>query len=132
MIKLIASLLGGHTLMAWLIVAGLGLGAVGGLYWYVDRGGYQRATLEWTVKYTERENELQKLRMAEIDRQALANDRAKASERAAIEQLRNETAQLEIQLRERANEAAEDPDRGNIACNLDCVRRHNSIAAPKR
>lgn len=131
MISLLARLLGGSTIAAWLVVAALGAGVVSGAYWYASNQGYQRATLEWLVRYNERELALERQRLAELDRQALANDQAKAAERAALSQLRNEMAQLEIQLQERANEAAEDPDRGNIACNLECVRRHNSVAANK-
>jgi hypothetical protein len=131
MIKLIAGLLGGNTLFAWLIVAGLCLGALGGVYWYVDHQGYRRASLEWTVKYNERELQLERQRLAELDRQAIANDTAKAAERERLAQLRNELAQMELQLKEQADEAAKDPDRGNIACNLECVRRHNSSIAPR-
>jgi uncharacterized protein HemX len=128
MISILARLLGGSTLGAWLVVGALGIGALGGAYWYVSNQGYQRAALEWSAKYDARELDLERQRMAELDRQARANDAAKAAERQRLATLRNEMAQLELQLQERANEAAKDPDRGNIACNIDCVRRHNSLA----
>lgn len=131
MIKLIAGLLGGNTLIAWLLVAGLGLGAVGGVYWYVDRQGYNRATLEWTVKYTERELALERQRLAELDRQALANDRAKAAERAAIEQLRNELAQAERELQEQSHEADIDPNADRIGLGADSVSRIGRVGGPK-
>lgn len=131
MIAILARLLGGSTIAAWLLIGVLGAGALGGAYLWAQHQGYQQATLEWSVRYQERELALEKQRMAELDRQALANDQAKAAERARLAALHNELAQLELQLQERADEAAKDPDRGNIACNLDCVRRHNSIATPR-
>lgn len=131
MIKFIAGLLGGNTLMAWLIVAGLGLGAVGGLYWYVDHQGYNRATLEWTVKYTERENELERQRLAELDRQATANDRAKAAEAARIAQLRNDLAQAERELQEQSHEADVDPNADRVGLGASSVQRINRIGGPK-
>jgi hypothetical protein len=131
MIKLIAGLLGGNTLIAWLIVAGLGLGALGGVYWYVDHGGYQRATLEWTVKYNDRELALEKQRIAELDRQALANDRAKAAERAAIEQLRNELAQAERELEEQSHEADNDPNADRVGLSAGGVQRIGRIGGAK-
>lgn len=130
MIALLARLLGGSKLMAWLIVAGLVAGAVGGAYWYVERQGYNRAALEWTVRYTEREAELERQRFAELERQALANDRAKAAEAARIAQLRNEAAQLELQLQELADAAAIDPDADRIGLGAPSVQRLNGIGRP--
>lgn len=131
MIKFIAGLLGGNTLMAWLIVAGLGLGAVGGVYWWVDHQGYQRATLEWTVKYNDRELALEKQRLAELDRQATANDRAKAAEAARIAQLRNELAQRERELEEQSHEADVDPNADRVGLGADSVRRIQRIGSTK-
>lgn len=131
MIKFIAGLLGGNTLMAWLIVAGLGLGAVGGVYWWVDHGGYNRATLEWTVKYNDRELELERQRIAELDRQATANDRAKAAERAAVEQLRNELAQAERELQEQSHAADIDPNADRVGLGADSVSRIGRIGGTK-
>lgn len=131
MVKFIAGLLGGNTLMAWLLVAGLGIGALGGVYWYVDRGGYQRATLEWTVKYNARELALEKQRLAELDRQAQANDTAKAAEAARIAQLRNELAQRERELQEQSHEADIDPNADRIGLGADSVSRIGRVGGPK-
>lgn len=131
MIKLIASLLGGKTWLVWLIVAALGLGALGGAYWWVDHGGYQRATLEWTVKYNDRELALERQRLAELDRQATANDSAKAAEAARIAQLRNELAQAERELQEQSHEADIDPNADRVGLGSDSVLRINRIGHPK-
>lgn len=131
MIALIARLLGGSSVAAWLVVAVLGLGAVGGAYWWVDHGGYNRATLEWTVKYDQRELALEKLRLAELDRQALANDRAKAAEAERIAQLRNELAQAERELQEQSHEADVDPNADRIGLGAGSVQRLNRIGGAK-
>lgn len=131
MIKLIAGLLGGNTLMAWLLVAGLGIGALGGVYWYVDHGGYNRATLEWTVKYNERELALERQRFAELDRQALANDNAKAAEAARNAQLRSELAEMEKQLEEQSHAADNDPNADRIGLGADSVSRIGRIGSTK-
>lgn len=131
MIQLIARLFGGSTLVAWLIVAGLGLGVVGGAYWWVDRQGYTRATLEWTVKYNERELALERQRFAELDRQALANDRAKATEAARIAQLRSELAEMEHQIQEQSHEADVDPNADRVGLGADGVRRIQRVGGAK-
>lgn len=131
MIKILSALLGGKTWLAWLIVAGLGLGALGGVYWYVDHGGYQRATLEWTVKYNDRELALERQRLAELDRQAQANDQAKAAEAARIAQLRNELAQLERELEEQSHAADNDPNADRIGLGADSVHRINRIGGAR-
>ena len=125
--KLLTRLLGGSSFLAWLAVAGLCLGAAGGAYWWVDNHGYQRATLEWSVKYTQREVDLERRRLAELDRQATANDIAKAAEAARIAQLRNEAAQMERRLQDLAKEATSDPDAERLGINADSVARINSV-----
>lgn len=127
MITLIARLLGGSTIAAWLVVGVLGLGAVGGAYLWASHHGYQRATLEWSVKYQEREAELQRLAFQELDRQAAANEAAKANEAARLAQLRNELSALERQLQEQSNAADNDPDAGRIGLSSDGVQRLNQL-----
>lgn len=127
MIKIIASLLGGSTLAAWVLVAALGATALGGAYWYVDHQGYNRATIEWTVKYQERELALERQRLAELDRQAAANDRAKAAEAARIAQLRSELADMEHQLQEQSHEADIDPDADRVGLGASSVQRIGRI-----
>lgn len=121
--KFIASLLGGKTWLVWLLVAGLAVGAVGGAYVYVRGQGYEQATLEWSVRYQERELALERQRLAELDRQALANDTAKAAEAARIAQLRNELAQAERELEEQSHAADIDPDAARIGLGASSVHR---------
>ncbi len=127
MIKIIASLLGGSTLAAWAVVALLGVTAVGGAYWYARGQGYEQATVEWSQKYEARELSLERQRLAELDRQAQANDRAKANEAARIAQLRSELSEMERQLQEQSNEADIDPNADRVGLGADSVRRINGI-----
>lgn len=125
--KLLIGLLGGKTWLAWLIVAGVGLGALGGIYAFIDHGGYRRATLEWTIKYDKRELELQQLRFKELDRQASVNAAAKAREadRLAAEMAR--AAALEAIILENDRAAESDPHRDRIGLGADSVDRINRI-----
>jgi len=127
MITILARLLGGSTVAAWLVVGVLGATALGGAYWYAQNQGFQRATLEWSVRYAGREAELQRLAFQELDRQAAANDAAKANEAARLAQLRNELSALERQLQEQSNAADNDPDAGRIGLSADGVQRVDGI-----
>lgn len=131
MITLLARLLGGSTIAAWLVVGVLGAGAVGGAYLWATHQGYQRATLEWSVRYAEREAELQRLAFQELDRQAAANDAAKANEAARLAQLRNELAQRERELQEQSHEADIDPNAGRVGLGSDSVYRLNRIGGTR-
>ncbi len=127
MIAWIAGLFGGSKLAAWALVAALGLGTLGGAYAWVDHGGYARAEAAWTIKYHEREIELQKQLFIEIEHQAIANDAAKAreAEKLAAEQKRR--AELEAALLLAEQEADEDPGRDRIGIGADSVSRLNRI-----
>ena len=127
MIKLLAGLLGGRTWLAWLIAGGSVLAVLGGLYAWVDHGGYNRATLEWTVKYEEREQDILRQRIAEADRQSVVNYEAKQAERAAIEELERELADREALISRLQDEAAADPDATRLGINADAVSRINRI-----
>jgi hypothetical protein len=103
----------------------LAIAGLFGLYNWGHADGYQKATLEWTVKYQKREAELEHQLITEVDRQATANAEAKADEEAAIEdyRLKLEAAnKLALQL---ADEAAKDPAAENIALDAEAVARHN-------
>ena len=127
MIRILAGLLGGKTWLAWLIVAGLGLGAVGGLYAYVDHQGYRRAEVKWSAKYDAREAALEAQRFKELDRQATVNAEAKAreAERLAAEQRRVD--ELEALIADLAAAADADPNRDRIGLGADSVDRLNRI-----
>jgi uncharacterized protein HemX len=131
MITLLARLLGGSTIAAWLVVAALGAGALGGAYFYVRGQGYEQATLEWSVRYNERELALERQRLAELDRQAAANDAAKAAEAARIAQLRNELSALERELQEQSNEADIDPNADRVGLSAGGVQRIQRIGGAR-
>lgn len=127
MIRALAALLGGKTWLAWLMVAVLGLGAVGGLYAYVDHQGYKRAEIKWSQKYDARELELQTVRFRELDRQATVNADAKAREAAilAAEQARADA--LEALIADLASAADEDPNKDRIGLGADSIKRLDRI-----
>lgn len=127
MIALLARLLGGKTWLAWLIVASLSAGAVGGLYAWVDHQGYARASAKWSQKYDARESELQAARFKELDRQSTANAEAKAreAERLAAEQQRVDD--LERLLAELSAQADADPNRDRPGLSAGAVDRLNRI-----
>ena len=127
MIRALAALLGGKTWLAWLMVAGLGLGAVGGLYAYVDHQGYKRAETKWSQKYDARELELQTVRFRELDRQATVNADAKAREAVilAAEQARADA--LEALIAENDKSADEDPNKDRIGLGADSIKRLDRI-----
>ncbi len=93
--------------------------------WYLDHRGYQRATLEWTVKYNEREAELQQQAYAEGRRQSEANAAAKAAEEAELEVYRQKLVEMADLAQQLATEAAADKNAGNVALDADAVARHN-------
>ncbi len=126
-IALLAGLLGGKLWLAWLIVAGLGLGAVGGLYVAVDHGGYKRAAAEWTIKYEKREAALNEERFKELDRQATANDAAKAAEAERLAAEQSRVAELELQIAEMDKAADVDVNRDRIGLGADSVDRLKRI-----
>lgn len=126
-IAMLAGLLGGKTWLAWLLSAAAVLTTLVGLAVWIDQGGYRRATLEWTVKYEQRERAIDKMRFDELERQAFANDQAKAAERAALEELERELAERELLIDQLREEAAADPDAEQLGINAAAVARINRI-----
>ena len=125
--KFLIGLLGGKAWLAWLLVAGVGLGALGGVYAFIDHGGYRRATLEWTVKYDKREAELNAARFKELDRQASVNAAAKALEATRLAAEMARAAALEAIILENDLAAEIDPDKDRIGLGADSVDRINRI-----
>lgn len=126
-IALLTGLLGGKAWLAWLVAAGVGLGAVGGLYAYVDHQGYARAEAKWSQKYDAREAELQAVRFRELDRQATANAEAKAREAERIASMEAEIAALEAVVVENDRGAEADPNRDRVGLGADSINRLNRI-----
>jgi hypothetical protein len=127
MIRVLAALLGGKTWLAWLIVAGGGLAALGGLYAYVDHQGYKRASAHWSQKYEARERALETQRFREIDRQATVNAEAKAREAERLAAERRRAAELEALIVDLSRAAEADPNRDRIGLGADSVDRLNRI-----
>lgn len=126
-IRMLAALLGGKAWLAWLIVAGLGAGALGGLYAWVDHGGYARAEAKWSAKYEAREVALERQRFQELDRQATVNAEAKAREAARLALEQQRAAELERLLAELDRAAESDPNAKRIGLGADSVDRLNRI-----
>jgi len=98
-------------------------GICGTLAFQLDQGGYRRATLEWTVKYEQRERELEAQRLKELDRQATVNAAAKAAEQARIAELQRRVADLDLLANELLTEAAADPNADRIGLDAEAVDR---------
>ena len=116
--------------LSWRIIGVVGLlatilGGLAGLYAHVDHQGYQRATLEWTIKYERREAELRQQLANELDRQASINAAAKAAEDAELEALRLRLVEMSNRAMVLMQEAAADPNAGNVALDAAAVDRHN-------
>ena len=116
--------------LSWRIIGVVGLlttilGGLAGLYAYVDHQGYQRATLEWTVRYERREAELRQQLADELDRQASINAMAKAAEEAELETYRKQLLAMADLAQRLADEAAADPNADNVALDAAAVDRHN-------
>lgn len=114
----------------WRIYAALAIavgvfGGVAGLYAKGHADGYGKADLEWTVKYQQREAELRQQLAQEIDRQAAANDAAKADEEAQLEVYRQKLVEMADLAQQLATEAAADKNAGNVALDAAAVDRHN-------
>lgn len=131
---LLAKLLGGSSLAAWLVL--LGLISVGGTgaYLYVDHHGYARATVAYQAKLDALQGKLDRLveqyqTQSDVEqrRQLDANTAAKAREADAI--AADDAKELEITnlRKELADAASKDPDARKPALNADSVRRVNKI-----
>lgn len=127
MIALLARLLGGRTWLAWLVVAGLSAGALGGLYAWVDHQGYRRAEAKWSQKYEDREAQLQTARFKELDRQATVNAEAKAREAERLAAEHRRVDELEALLAELSTQADADPNRDRPGLSAGAVDRLNRI-----
>lgn len=102
-----------------------GFTALGGAAWYLDSRGYHRATLEWTVKYQQREAELAQQKADELERQQTINDAAKAQEARELEDYRVKLEAANALALRLADEAALDPAANNVALDAAAVDRHN-------
>jgi hypothetical protein len=89
--------------------------------------GYSTASNSWSKKYDAREREIAQQVAIEQDRQWRANERAKQLETEIIEKLQDRERQLQLLLKDNANEANNDPNRDTIGISVDGVLRIDSI-----
>ncbi|MGO6737111.1 hypothetical protein ACC732_04420 [Rhizobium ruizarguesonis] len=95
--------------------------------WYIDHKGYARAEAYHKAEIVELKAAAVTARDAEVERQAAANNAAKAREAARIADMQAEADQLAKQIEELQREASEDPDAGRTAIGAPSVQRINKV-----
>lgn len=114
-----AQLIAGGVAIVTLLVG------IGGVYAWIDHQGYQRATLEWTVKYEKREAELERQRADELARQKDANDAAIAEMNQQLALYKDELVKATALEEELAKQTAADKQAARIALDAAAVDRYN-------
>ncbi|NZD50556.1 hypothetical protein [Rhizobium leguminosarum] len=113
----------GRYLLGSLAALALLLGACA----YIDHRGYQRAAVVYQARIDKIVGEYKAAEIAETERQAAANNAAKAREAAAIAAMQEANSKLETRIKELADEAAADPDAGKPVLGASSVRRINEV-----
>ncbi|MDF0659723.1 MULTISPECIES: hypothetical protein [unclassified Rhizobium] len=127
MIVWIAKLLGVDKWIVGAVVVMALLAAVGGAYAYVDHRGYQRAAVAYQARIDKLVGDYKAAEIAETERQAAANNAAKAREASRIAEMFAANSKLETRIKELANEAVADPDAGKPVLGAPSVRRINEV-----
>ncbi|MBY5585324.1 hypothetical protein [Rhizobium leguminosarum] len=96
-------------------------------YAYVDHRGYARAEVHYKGVIAAEHTAAVTARNAEVERQAAANNAAKAREAERIAEMQAEADQLTKQIEELQREASEDPDAGRTALGAPSVQRINKV-----
>ncbi|PCD66829.1 hypothetical protein [Rhizobium phaseoli] len=96
-------------------------------YAYVDHRGYARAEVHYKGILATEHAEALTARDAELERQAAANNAAKAREAARIAEMQAQADQLAKQIEELQREASQDPDAGRTALGASSVQRINKV-----
>jgi len=96
-------------------------------YAYVDHRGYARAEVHYKGVIAAEHAAAAEARNAEVERQAAANNAAKAREAARIAEMQAQTEILQSQIEELQREASEDPDAGRTALGASSVQRVNKV-----
>lgn len=112
---------------AYLIAALAAVVVLWGVYTYIDHQGYQRAAVAYEAKIVGIHADYAATALAEVQRQAMANNAAKALEASRIAELQAANSELETRIKELADEADRDPDAGRATLGAAGVRRINSI-----
>lgn len=114
----------------WLgyVVAALAVGLA--IWWGVSTiygNGYDAAATKYKAEIAELKAAAVTAREAELERQAAANDAAKAREAARIAEMQTQAEQLAKQIEELQREASQDPDAGRTALGATSVQRINKV-----
>ncbi|QIG68390.1 putative endopeptidase protein [Rhizobium phage RHph_Y3_56_1] len=96
-------------------------------YAYIDHRGYTRAEAHYKGILAAEHAAAITARDAEIERQAAANNAAKAREAARIAEMQTQAEQLAKQIEELQREASQDPDAGRTALGAPSVQRINKV-----
>ena len=96
-------------------------------YAYVDHRGYSRAEVHYKAEIADLKAAAVTARDAEIERQAAANNAAKAREAARIADMQAEADNLHSRIEELQREASQDPDAGRTALGAASVQRINKV-----
>ncbi len=96
-------------------------------YAYIDHRGYARAEAYYKGVIAAEHAAAVTARDDEIERQAAANNAAKARETQRIAAMQAENESLELKIKELEREAGEDPDAGRTALGAPGVQRINKV-----
>lgn len=96
-------------------------------YFYVDHRGYARAEVHYKGILAAEHAAAVTARDAELERQAAAQNQAKAREAARIADMQAEADNLHSRIEELQREASQDPDAGRPAVGATGVQRINSV-----
>ncbi|WP_064696052.1 hypothetical protein [Rhizobium aegyptiacum] len=89
--------------------------------------GYDAASLKYRAEIAELKQAAAAAASAELERQAAANNAAKAREAERIAEMQAENESLELKIKELEREAGEDPDAGRTALGAPGVQRINKV-----
>lgn len=93
----------------------------------IYQSGYDKATLEWSIKLEKFKTDLQAKTIEEVERRDKINNQVKKREAETIAELQEELGQLQKTLKEQAIEASKDPDSDTKSLNDSSVMRINKI-----
>jgi hypothetical protein len=111
----------------WIAGAVAGVALLLAAYAYVDHRGYQRAVVTYQARIDKLVGDYKTAEIAEAERQAAANNAAKAREASRIAEMQAANSKLETRIKELADEAAADPDAGKPVLGAPSVRRINEV-----
>ncbi|MDK4727482.1 hypothetical protein [Rhizobium phaseoli] len=98
-----------------------------GAYAYVDHRGYARAEAHYKAVIAAEHAAAVTARDAETERQAAANNAAKAREAERIAEMQAANESLNQKIEELQREASQDPDAGRVVLGAPSVRRVNKV-----